>query len=123
MLTIEELAIYCLNKKAAEKTFPFGPDTVVYKVMGKMFALHSSNEPVDSPSVNLKCDPDWSIMLRQHYTAVAPGYHMNKKHWNTVTLDGTIPGDEIREMIDHSYTLVVKSLKRSDRDQLAELPG
>ena len=87
--------------------------------MGKMFAL--TNLTWETVAVNLKCDPDWSILLRQHYDAVKPGYHMNKKHWNTVTFDGTIPDEEVREMIDHSYRLVAKSLKKAERERLAQL--
>ena len=70
---------------------------------------------------SLKCDPEWSLLLREHYAAVEPGWHMNKKHWNTVVLDGTIPDDELKEMIDHSYNLVVKGLRKVDKEKLAEL--
>ncbi len=87
--------------------------------MGKMFALTSIEaRPL---SINLKCDPERAIELREEYEAVQPGYHMSKKHWNTVVCDGTIPDTELREMIDHSYNLVVKGLKRADRDRLAGL--
>jgi predicted DNA-binding protein (MmcQ/YjbR family) len=107
---------YILSKKGAFENRPFGPETAVYKVMGKMFALVGDQDPL---SVNLKCDPDEAIFLRQMYTAVQPGYHMNKRHWNTVTVDDTIPDEEIRQMVDSSYNLVVKGLKIAGREALA----
>ena len=112
-----ELLQYCLAKKGTEKTYPFGPDTIVIKVLGKMFALWGEG---DSPlRVNLKCDPDWSIILREHYAAIEPGYHMNKRHWNTIVFDGSVPDVEIQELIDHSYKLVVNKLRKADRERLA----
>jgi predicted DNA-binding protein (MmcQ/YjbR family) len=119
IITLDALREYCCSKPAAVETFPFDEDTLVFKVMGKMFALTNIRAP--ELSVNLKCDPDWAMILRDHYAAVTPGYHMNKRHWNTVAMDGSIPDDEIREMIDHSYRLVVKGLKKSDREKLATL--
>jgi len=106
----------CAAKRGAEETYPFGPDTAVYKVRGKMFALvpHSA-EP---PHISLKCDPEWAVVLREAYDAVTPGYHLNKKHWNTIVLDGSIPEDEIEELIDHSYELVVGSLPQRIRASL-----
>ncbi len=118
-ITLTELREYCGKKPGAVETCPFGEETLVFKVMDKMFAL--TNITWSKPAVNLKCDPDWAMMLRQHYVAVQPGYHMNKRHWNTVYLDGSIPIDEIWEMIDHSYRLVVKGLKKFDRDKLAKM--
>lgn len=117
---MSELDVYCLNKVGVEKTHPFGEDVHVMKVMGKMFTLASvtAEGPVN---VNLKADPDWSLILREHYAAIVPGYHMNKKHWNTVTLDGSISAEEVWEMVDHSYNLVVKGLKKSQREALAGL--
>lgn len=117
--SLSSLRAYCCSKPAAHETFPFDEETLVVKVMGKMFALTSINSP--ELSVTLKCDPDWAMILRDHYRAVTPGYHMNKRHWNTVNIDGSIPNDEIMEMIDHSYRLVVKGLKKSDREKLALL--
>ena len=106
---------YCLSKKAAVEDFPFGPDTRVFKVMGKMFGLM----PADGTAwINLKCDPEFARVLRDTYDAVKPGYHMNKRHWNTVHANGDIPDDEIRDMIDDSYRLVVKGLKKADREKL-----
>lgn len=102
-----------LSKPGAEETTPFGPDVLVYKVGGKMFALTA---PDDFPaSINLKCDPERSIELRETWQAITPGYHMNKKHWNTLLLDGSVPTKLIRELIDHSYDLVVKSLPKNRR--------
>lgn len=117
-----ELRAYCNSKIAAEETFPFDETTLVFKVMGKMFALMGTDIPEDQPqTVNLKCDPTLAQILRETYSAVIPGYHMNKKHWNTVILDGTVPDDEIIEMIDHSYDLVVKGLKKADREKLQRM--
>lgn len=117
-MTFDSLRKYLLSKKAAVEDRPFGPDVLVYKVMGKMFAL----APINSrpASVNLKCDPHLALHLRSMYKAVKPGYHMNKTHWNTVILDGSIPEEELREMIDDSYNLVVKGLKKSDRAKLQD---
>jgi predicted DNA-binding protein (MmcQ/YjbR family) len=108
---------YCLAKPGSAAEFPFGPDAEVFKVVGKMFAL----VPVTASSltISLKCDPTLAEMLRQTYSAVRPGYHMNKRHWNTVTVDGSIPIDELLEMIDHSYELVVRGLPRVVRERLA----
>jgi predicted DNA-binding protein (MmcQ/YjbR family) len=115
----DELRAYCLRKPGSSADFPFDETTLTLRVMGKIFALTDiASQPV---AVNLKCDPDWAIILRQTYDAVQPGYHMNKRHWNTVTLDGSIPIDEVNEMIDHSYRLVAKGLKKADREQLAAL--
>ena len=104
---------YCLSKPQATEGTPFGPDTLVFKVGGKMFALASLDEvPV---TANLKCDPDLALDLRDRYEQVRPGYHMNKKHWNTVEIESGIPDAELRKMVDHSYELVVKSLPRATR--------
>ena len=104
---------YLLSKPEAEEDFPFGPEAAVYKVCGKMFALlfHQQGEC----RINLKCDPEEALELRHVFAAVSPGYHMNKKHWNTVRLDGSLPQGEIERMIDNSFRLVVKGLKRSER--------
>lgn len=106
----------CLAKKGAEETTPFGPDVLVYKVCGKMFAL---TVPDEVPSrVNLKCDPDRALELRDEYDAIIPGFHMNKRHWNTVYLDETLSDSLVRDLIDHSYDLVVRGLKKVDREKL-----
>lgn len=105
-----------LSKPGAEETTPFGPDVLVYKVAGKMFALAV---PEDFPSrINLKCDPERAVLLRDEYSAILPGYHMNKRHWNTVVLDGTLPSSLVRDLIDHSYGLVVAGLTKSQRSEL-----
>ena len=119
IITLNVLRAYCEQKPGTMETFPFDEHTLVFKVMGKMYALTDIDVP--ELSVNLKCDPDWAMILRDHYSAVEPGYHMNKRHWNTVTIDGSVPADEIWEMIDHSYRLVVNGLKKADRQKLAEL--
>lgn len=104
-MNIEQLQEYCLQKSDVEETLPFGPDTLVYKVNGKVFLLTGlESHPLQ---FNVKCDPDRAIELREEYPEhVLPGYHMNKKHWNTIVADGTIPQKMIREFIDHSYELV-----------------
>lgn len=108
----------CLRLKAVEETTPFGPDVLVYKVLGKMFALCS---PDEVPSrVNLKCDPERALELRDEYESIIPGYHMNKRHWNTVILDGSVPDPLLTELIEHSYALVVKGMTKKQR---AELEG
>jgi predicted DNA-binding protein (MmcQ/YjbR family) len=106
----ESFRAHCLGKPTATEGTPFGPDNIVFKVKGKMFALLAFEEV--PPRANLKCDPDLALELRDRYEQVEPGYHMNKKHWNTIVLDGVIPDDEIRKMIDHSYDLVVASLPK-----------
>ena len=101
---------YCLSKSCASESTPFGPDVVVFKLSDKMFALAALDEvPI---TANLKCDPDLALELRDRYEQVTPGYHMNKRHWNTVEIEGGIPDTELRKMIDHSYDLVAKGLPR-----------
>ena len=102
---------YCLRKPKATEGTPFGPDTLVFKVGGKIFAITSLDEV--PTRANLKCDPDLALELRDRYAQVRPGYHMNKKHWNTIDIEEGIPDAEIREMIDHSYELVAKKAGRS----------
>ena len=112
-MNAENFRAHCLSKPAATEGTPFGPDNIVFKVRGKMFALLALDEV--PTAVNLKSDPDRALELRDRYEQVQPGYHMNKKHWNTVVLDGVIPDDEVREMIDHSYDLVIRSLPKKKR--------
>ena len=107
---------YLLNKPAAREDYPFGPEVMVAKVKGKMFATLSMFD--DLGQMNLKCDPLHAQELRDLFASVKPGYHMNKRHWNTVLLDASIPQGEIERMIDHSYALVVKKLKKTEREQL-----
>lgn len=118
-MNVEQGREYCLGKPAATEDSPFGPEHIVFKIGGKMFALLAFEEI--PPTTNLKCDPDLALELRDRYEEVRPGYHMNKKHWNTVQIDGAIPLAEVTKMIDHSYQLVVKSLPRAERERL--LPG
>ncbi len=115
-MDLAEFREYCLGKTGASESTPFGEDTLVFKVGGKMFAL-ASLDAVPA-SANLKCDPDRALELRDRYDEVRAGYHMNKKHWNTVEIEGRIPARELREMIDDSYVLVVRSLPASARKQL-----
>lgn len=115
-MNIEEFRIYCISKSSVTEEFPFGPETLVLKVEGKIFALTGLDSPVFQ--VNLKCDPKYAEELREAYTEVQLGYHMNKKHWNTVNFEGTIPEELLQKLIDHSYELVVKSLPKSKRDKL-----
>ena len=104
------------NKKGSKPDFPFDETTLVFKVMGKMFALVGIND--DPLRVNLKCDPERAEALRAIYPSVEPGYHMNKRHWNTVVLDRTIPNELVLELLDESYQLVVNSLSKADRSKL-----
>ena len=114
-MNVEEFRMYCLRKKWVTEEFPFDENTLVFKVMGKMFALTD----VDLfNSINLKCDPEKAIGLREQYPAVIPGYHMNKKHWNTVHVDGSFSNELFKELIDHSYELVVKGLPAKLRNTL-----
>lgn len=114
-MNIESLREYCLLKPGVAETLPFGPDTLVFKVMDKMFLLVSLNNP---ESFNVKCDPEKAVILREEYEEVQPGYHMNKTHWNTVSIHGRLTESQLKEMIDHSYSLVVSSLPKSKQDLL-----
>jgi predicted DNA-binding protein (MmcQ/YjbR family) len=112
-MDLPEAIELCLTFPGAEETTPFGPDVLVYKVGGKLFAL---TVPDDfPPRMNLKCDPERSIALRDDYDGIIPGYHMNKRHWNTVRLESSVPSALIRELIRHSYDLVVASLPKNRR--------
>jgi predicted DNA-binding protein (MmcQ/YjbR family) len=102
---------YCLSKPSATESTPFGPDVLAFKVSGKMFALAALDEV--PTRVNLKCDPDLALELRDRYEQVTPGYHMNKKHWNTVDIEGGVPEVELRKMINHSYDLVASKLPKT----------
>ena len=110
-MNIEALREYCLTKEDVEETFPFGPDTLVFKIKNKVFLLVSlDTHPL---RFNVKCDPDLAIELREEYpTAVLPGYHMNKKHWNTIIVDGILSIRQLHEYIDHSYALVLGKKKK-----------
>lgn len=115
-MTFKEFRAYAMGKPGAIEDFPFGPEVAVYEVAGKMFA--SARNPDDPARINLKCDPDRALMLRDVFDAVQPGYHMNKRHWNTVTLDGTIDDADVEHFIDHSYELVVAGLTKAVREKL-----
>lgn len=108
---------YCLNKARATEGTPFGPDVLVFKVAGKIFALASLDQV--PATANLKCDPDLALELRDRYEEIRPGYHMNKKHWNTVEIEAGVPEAELRRMIDHSYDLVVAGLSKSTAKRAA----
>ena len=118
-MDIETLREYCLSKKGVTEEFPFDEVTLVFKVMGKMFALTGLDKLPHK--VNLKCDPERAIELRERYPGIAPGYHMNKKHWNTVTLEGSLSTDMLKELMDHSYDLVVNGLTKKLKEELRSL--
>ena len=117
-MNIEEFRDYCLGKKGVTEETPFGPDVLVFKVMNKMFALSGIDE---FKYINLKCDPDKSIDLREHYHAIQPGYHMNKKLWNSVYVNDDVPDQMVYEMIDESYELIVASLTKKLQKELSKL--
>jgi len=114
-MNIEELREYCISKGEVTEDFPFDETTLVFKVAGKMFALTNLEGEL---SVNLKCDPTVAIDLRERYSCVRPGFHMNKKHWNTIDIDGSVSDNLIREWINHSYDLVVSGLPKRVRAAL-----
>ncbi|MDQ8734523.1 MmcQ/YjbR family DNA-binding protein [Paenibacillus sp. LHD-38] len=111
---------YCLKKKGAAKDYPFGPDPLVIKIAGKMYALIFENKG-DYSYLNLKCDPVIAENMREQHENVRPGYHMNKKHWNTITMDGSLPESDVFVMIDHSYDMVVKNLPKNLRESILEM--
>jgi predicted DNA-binding protein (MmcQ/YjbR family) len=114
-MNIEEFRNHCLSKPGVTEEFPFGEETIVFKVMGKMFSLAGVEE---FASINLKCDPEEAISLRERYPAVIPGYHMNKKHWNTVMMDGSVGDKLVRKWIDDSYELVAATLPKKLKENL-----
>jgi predicted DNA-binding protein (MmcQ/YjbR family) len=116
-MNTEELRDYCLQKPFVEEGLPFGEDTLVFKVGGKIFLLTSLNQ---GNRFNAKCDPERAIELREQYAEVQPGYHMNKVHWNTIFMDGALTRKQLHELIDHSYNLIIKSLPKKIRGQLFE---
>lgn len=111
-MDIEDIRNYCLQKLGVTEELPFDEDTPVYKVMGKIFLISNLTPP---SSINIKCDPERAIELRERFDAVTPGYHMNKTHWNTIQLNGSISPNIIRELIDHSYDLVLNKLSKKKR--------
>jgi len=119
-MNIQSFYDYCLAKKGVTEHFPFDEDTLVFKVGGKMFALSSLKEWENgNPSINLKCDPERALELRAEYDAVNAGYHMSKVHWNTVAVNGDVPLLLLKELIDHSYELVFKSLTKKLQSEIA----
>jgi len=112
-MNVEEIRDYCLNKPLVTESLPFDDDTLVLKVAGKMFCLISLDENL---SINIKCDPEKAVELRERYPAVLPGYHMNKKHWNTINIDGSIDDDLLKQWIDNSYELIWNSLPKKIRE-------
>ena len=117
-MNLEQVREYCLGKKGVTEELPFDENSPVYKVMGKIFLIASLNPPF---SINVKCDPEKAVELRERYSAATPGYHMNKQHWNTVEIEGTVKNSLIEEWIDHSYELVVKGLKKSQKEILNKI--
>lgn len=115
-MNIENITNYCLSKKGAIEDFPFDEETLVFKVGGKMFALI----PLEKipRQINLKCNPEKAIELREEYENVKPGWHMSKKHWNTIILEGNIRWNDLRDWIDHSYDEVVAGLSKSEKEKL-----
>jgi predicted DNA-binding protein (MmcQ/YjbR family) len=117
-MNIEELRSYCLSKKGAEESLPFGPDTLVFKVIDKAFLLTGMGHPLQ---FNVKCDPEKAIELRDKFDCVQPGYHMNKKLWNTIHVDGSVSKKQLCEWIDDSYDLVVAKLTKVKQKKLMEM--
>lgn len=117
-MDIEIIRDYCLKKKGVTEGFPFGEGTLVFKVMNKLFCLSNLEPPI---SINIKCVPEKALELREKYEGVIPGYHMNKKHWNTVEINSGIPEKEILSWIDDSYNLVVNGLTQKDKKELSRL--
>ena len=116
-MSLEEVIEYCLSKPGSWSDFPFDEYTLVIKVGSKMFCLVGHEEPA---RINLKCDPVRSESLRRRYSGIKPGYHMNKQHWNTIELDGSINLELIKDLIDHSYELVFNNLSRKERSAITE---
>jgi predicted DNA-binding protein (MmcQ/YjbR family) len=115
-----ELRRWCLEQPGAFEDFPFGAEHSVFKVSGKLFAISAlGREPLE---VSLKCEPELAVQLRNTYAAIRPGYHLNKRHWNTVTLDGSLDDQLVRDLVEDSYDLVVSALPRRVRDELGWAP-
>lgn len=111
-MNIESLRDYCLSKARVSETFPFGEDTLVFKVVDKIFLLCGLDQP---DRFNVKCDPERAALLREEFEEVQPGWHMNKTHWNTVFMNGRLSDSQLKEMIDHSYDLIVNGLPKNKR--------
>ncbi len=121
-MNLETYYEYCLSKKGVTEHFPFDEDTLVFKVGGKMFALSSLSQwEKGQPSVNLKCDPEYAQELRAEYDDIQPGFHMSKTHWNTIAINASVQDVLVKELIDHSYELVFKSLTKKLQSEIQEL--
>lgn len=121
-MNLESFYEYCLSKKGVTEHFPFDEETLVFKVGGKMFALSSLNQwEKGAPSVNLKCNPDYAEELRAQYDDIKPGFHMSKIHWNTIEINRDVADSLVKELIDHSYNLVFKSLTKKLQAEILEL--
>jgi predicted DNA-binding protein (MmcQ/YjbR family) len=121
-MNLETYYEYCLSKKGVTEHFPFDEDTLVFKVGGKLFALSSLSQwEKGQPLVNLKCDPERAQELRAEYDAIQPGFHMSKIHWNTINVNADVPDVLIKELIDHSYDLVFKSLTKKLQNEIIDL--
>ncbi len=118
-MNVEQFRTYCLAQKGVSEDFPFGESTLCLRVVGKIFAITGLDS--ERFTVNLKCDPEFALELREHHTEVQPGWHMNKKHWNTVDFEGDLGDAMLRSLIDHSYAQVVKSLKKAERILLEQI--
>ena len=117
-MNIEEVREYCITKKAVTESFPFDETTLVFKVMNKMFCLLG----LDNFKVSLKNNPEKNIELRAHFPAIQQGYHLNKEHWNTIVLNGTIPTNTLKELIDDSYRIIIQSLPKKIQEEFNKLP-
>lgn len=116
-MKLDQFTEYCLSKKATLMDHPFGEETICLRVAGKIFAITSYSIPL---KVNLKCDPEEAVELRERYEEVQPGYHMNKTHWNTINFEGSISDKELKRMIDNSYDLIVKSLTKKQKELMSD---
>lgn len=117
-MNIETIREYCLNKKAVTESFPFDETTLVFKVFDKMFVLTDLKGDL---SINVKCNPDNAIVLREKYDAIKPAFHMNKKHWNSIKIDGSISENKIKKWIDDSYNLVIEKMTKKDKQRLNKM--
>ena len=119
-MDIVEFREYCLSKKGVTEEFPFDKVTLVFKVMGKMFAVTGLNH-IDTFKISLKCDPELAIELREKHNCIEGAYHFNKKYWNSICIDGSLSDEDIKKQIDHSYNEVVKKLTKNDKEKLNSL--
>jgi predicted DNA-binding protein (MmcQ/YjbR family) len=117
-MNIESLRTYCLNKKGVTESFPFDNQTLVFKIFNKIFLIAGLDNPI---SFNAKCDPERAILLREEYPEITPGYHMNKKHWNTVYYNGSLSDHFLHQLIDHSYHLILQSLSKAKQIEINQL--